>query len=91
MSPVDAAASGFPYQVVTVNGQAPTSLEQFVGDGAFVVRKSGTESTVTGVGSLDDATVRFREKSLAAGKDVRVWQIHQNPDGTYTAQTVPVF
>ena len=91
MGSVDATASGLPYRVVTVDGEQPASLEQFAGEVSFIVNKSGTESTVAGVGTLHDAAVRFREKEASASKDVRVWQIRQNTDGAYTAETISTF
>jgi hypothetical protein len=91
MSSVDATASGLPYRVVTVNGELPTSLEQFAGEVSFTVSKSGTESSVAGVGTVHESAVRFQEKELSVSKDVRVWQIRQSAEGTYTAETISQF
>ncbi len=90
MSSVDATASGLPYLVVAVGDQRPSALEQFVGETSFVVSKSGTDSSVSGAGTLDEDGVRFFEKSLSDGKDVRVWQIRHAADGSYTAETLSV-
>ncbi len=91
MTSVDATASGLPYPVLTVGGQPPVSLEQFVGDASFTVSKSGTESSVAGCGTLRDGEVRFQEKGLGDGKDVRVWQIRQTRDSAYTAESISRF
>jgi hypothetical protein len=91
MSSVDATASGLPYLVVMVGGEMPASLEQFVGEASFTVSKSGTESSVSGFGALHETEVRFQEKGLRDGKDVRVWHIRQTADGTYTAETISSF
>ncbi len=90
MSSVDATASGLPYLVLLVGGQPPSALEQFVGETSFVVSKSGTDSSVAGVGTLDADGVRFFEKGLGDSKDVRVWQIRQTAEGAYTAETLSV-
>ena len=91
MSSVDATASGLPYRVVTVNGERPTSLEQFAGDVSFIVNKAGTESSVAGVGTVQDRAARVQEKELLGTKDVRVWRIRQTTEGTYTAETISKF
>jgi hypothetical protein len=88
MTSVDATASGVPYRVVTVNGEPAASLEQFAGETSFSVSKSGTESWVVGFGVLHDDVVRFHEKGTGGSKDVRVWQVGQPAEGTFTAETI---
>ena len=91
MSSVDATASGMPYPVIAVGGQATAHLDQFVGETTFVVAKSGAESQVHGAGVADGNTVRFNEKATGGGKDVRNWVIRQAADGAFTAESVASF
>lgn len=91
MSSVDAAASGMPYPVVAVDGEATVSLDQFVGETTFVVTKSGAESRVHGVGAADGNMIKFKEKAANGGKDVRDWLIHHNRDGAFTAECAASF
>lgn len=91
MPSVDATASGLPYAVLTVGGETPGALDQFVGPISFTVDKSGAHSSVAGIGTQTGDQVRFHEKNLSDGKDVRVWQIRQTGPGAFTAETVPTF
>jgi hypothetical protein len=87
----DATASGLPYPVVAVSGEAPLSLDQFVGTLSFTVEKGSAQSEVSGVGSRNAAGVRFQEKDATDGKDVRVWQIRQSSQGSLTAESIAAF
>jgi hypothetical protein len=87
----DATASGLPYPVVAVSGEAPRSLDQFVGTSSFTVDKGSGESSVSGVGVRNDDGVRFQEKAGLDGKDVRVWQIRQVAEQRLTAESIAAF
>ena len=67
--------SGAAQRVLEVQGHAPTSLQDFDGDVAFVVGED-MHYLVQGCGRINGDTVRFHEKDLANnGKDIRVWQV----------------
>jgi len=84
--------SGQVYRVVSVNGSAPSTLEQFIGEASFVVLSYGAGSSrVRGEGSAHGEGVRFQEKDVDnAGKDVRVWQVAE-VDGDFTATAIAAF
>ena len=91
MNSADATASGLPYSIVAVSGEAPNSLDQFVGTLSFTVDKGNAHSAVSGVGIRNSDGIRFQEKDTVDGKDVRVWQIRHVSDGAWTAETVSAF
>ena len=91
MNTVDATASGLPYPVMTVAGEPPSGLDQFVGEVEFRILKSGAESAVHGVGARSDDSVRFSEKTEGSGKDVRVWQIRAGNGGGFVATSMATF
>lgn len=78
--------SGVPYVVTEVEGHAPTTLEEFVGERTFVVERNGSTYEVAGAGSLVEGGVRFHEKVAGGhGKDVRVWRVTRSSEG-YSAE-----
>lgn len=84
----DPVSSGRPYPVVKVNGRIPASLADFVGHLSVVIDCGGTEQIITGIGDRRVDLVRFHEKDLGTGKDVRMWQIDSaNPSG-FAATTI---
>ena len=88
----DSTASGRPYAVTDVGGNAPQSLEQFVGECEFGIDRDASASRVKGVGVAGDDVVRFHEKDLDhSGKDVRVWAVRQVGDGQFTAEALSLF
>jgi hypothetical protein len=88
----DPVPSGRPYVVTAVAGEPPAALEQFLGETAFKIDKSGEESEICGLGSRNDSGVRFHEKDIVHdGKDVRVWQITPGRDGEFIATATAAF
>ena len=88
----DPISSGRPYRVLAAGGQAPSTLDQFLGDARFTIAKDAAESLVCGVGSLHEGWVRFQEKDVEHdGKDVRVWQISQDDSGAFMAAATAAF
>ena len=81
--------SGRPYPVSDVEGAAPGSLEDFLGDRRFTIDMAGHAYAVHGIGSRLDEQVRFHEKSQA-GKDVRVWHVTASGTG-FCAEHVAAF
>lgn len=81
-APVD---SGRPYGVVLAKDAAVTTLEQFVGHTMFTIDNDGAESQISGEGVARDGGVRFHEKDVVDGKDVRVWQIREESSGGFSA------
>ena len=82
--------SGVPYRVTTVGDDAPTGLDAFLGDTVFTLDMAGHPYVVRGIGDALDGQVRVHEKSLVAGKDVRVWHVSEGQQG-FTAEHVAAF
>jgi hypothetical protein len=82
--------SGVPYSVTAVGDTAPTVLDAFLGETVFTLDMAGHPYVVRGTGDALEGRVRVHEKSLAAGKDVRVWHVSQAADG-FTAEHVAAF
>lgn len=81
----DPVASGRSYEIVRGAAGAPDDLSDFVGETAFHIDKGGAESAIEGSGTRDGKGVRFYEKDIDSGKDVRAWDITRNPAGTLVA------
>ena len=79
--------SGVPYRVTAAGDGTPTGLDAFLGETVFTVEVAGEAYVVRGTGDAPDGQVRVHEKSTVAGKDVRVWHVHQTADG-FTAEHV---
>ena len=82
--------SGVPYPVTAAGDGAPTSLDAFLGETVFTIEVSGEAYVVRGTGDAPDGQVRVHEKSTVAGKDVRVWHVHQTSGG-FIAEHVAAF
>ena len=82
--------SGVPYPVTAAGDSAATSLDAFLGETVFTIEVAGEPYVVRGTGDAPDGQVRVHEKSTVAGKDVRVWHVHQSADG-FTAEHVAAF
>lgn len=87
MTSPDPVISGVPYVVVEVDGRAPDSVDALAGAAGIVVEGTTGRHVVLGQGARSDDGVRFHEKGGSGGKDVRVWNIHREPDGTIVAVT----
>jgi hypothetical protein len=86
MPPSPFVVSGIGYPVKDIAGSPSTDLAQFVGETSFSIDNHGMYR-VNGCGSLDSNGVRFYEKDDAGrGRDVRVWRIVRNADGSFTAE-----
>jgi hypothetical protein len=83
----DLVVSGVPFPVREVDGRAPSSLEDFLGDATLVLEDRSGPRSVTGTGHQDGDAVRVHEKAAGTGKDVRVWCVRSAGDG-FTAETV---
>ena len=80
--------SGVSYEVVEVGGRVPTALADFAGASSFALQGPTGRHEVHGSGTEHDGRVRFHEKSDGgAGKDVRVWTIHQTEAGGFCAES----
>lgn len=86
--PVDC---GRPYGVVRAQDAEASTFGQFVGHTVFTIDKDGAESEISGDGAANDAGVRFHEKDVIYGRDVRVWQISREPSGGFTATSTSAF
>ena len=82
--------SGVPYPVTAAGDGAPTSLDAFLGETVFTIEVSGEAYVVRGAGDAPDGQVLVHEKSTVAGKDFRVWHVHQTAGG-FTAEHVAAF
>ncbi len=91
MTVCEPVASGRPYRVETVNGHAPSALQDFLDPGEFVVAAGSDRLHISGVGHATPTGVRFHEKDSGPdGKDVRVWMISV-ADGTYRAESAATY
>jgi hypothetical protein len=87
MTPTEPVPSGLVYTVTAVNGRPPRSLDDFTIDATVTATLKNRSVEFDGVGSVTATGVRFHEKS-GDGKDVRVWMILQDPDGTILAEPI---
>lgn len=88
----DPISSGRPYRILAVAGGEPSTLEQFVGETAFTISKDGGESDIAGHGTAHETGVRFHEKDLErTGKDVRTWELIEEPTGGFSATAWSAF
>jgi hypothetical protein len=76
-SRVDAVASGRPYEVTTVNGRQPSTLQDFLSaDPIAVAARDGSQAVVICGSAADHGDeVTLYEKDGGTGKDVRTWTI----------------
>ena len=87
----DAVDCGRPYVVVLGKDAGVATLGQFVGHTMFTIDKDGAESQISGEGVARDGGVRFHEKDVVRGKDVRVWEINEASNGGFTAASTSAF
>jgi hypothetical protein len=84
--------SGKSYLVLLVEDRSPTSLEEIAAANAFTVDMDGTPYLVQGSGQLMDNAARYHEKDVDNnGKDVRVWRVIRDEDGTFLASHAASF
>lgn len=73
----DMIASGVPYEVTGLQGQAPSTLEEFTGLVMMHIHGLTGDHQIVGSGEHPhDGTVRLHEKGHdGGGNDVRVWAV----------------
>jgi hypothetical protein len=87
----DPVSSGRPYRILVTGAGTPTDLTQFAEETRFTIDKDGVESMVHGYGAPAEGGVRFYEKDVGSGKDVRTWHISQGSDGHFTAEPASAY
>ncbi|MEU2348933.1 hypothetical protein [Modestobacter sp. NPDC049651] len=83
-------ASGKPCAVTVLPDGGPPSLDSFLGDAEFTVDGAPGPVVVRGHGVPLGEEVRFHEKDVTGGKDVRVWHVRRDGDG-FSAVHVAAF
>ena len=78
--------SGKPYAVRSVRDRTPGSLGDFTGETCVVIDLDGEDYAIWGAGVDCGDRVRVYEKADGGmGKDIRVWAVYPEPDGTFSA------
>ncbi len=73
------------YAVTDLDGRKPGDVSDFVGPISALIERNGRTHRVVGMGGEVDGAVRIYEKDAGAdGKDVRVWNLTQEDDGSFT-------
>jgi hypothetical protein len=73
------------YVVTTVDGRTPSGVSDFVGAITVTVERNGSSHELTGTAGEVDGALRLYEKGIGGGgKDVRVWDVTQEADGTFS-------
>ncbi|MET0865409.1 MAG: hypothetical protein ABWZ98_13840 [Nakamurella sp.] len=81
-------ASGCPYTVTDVSGHRPERLDDFVGEVSFTAVKDEQRCSISGIGGFAGGNLRFYEKDLSTGRDLRVWQVIGSPAIGFEAQAL---
>jgi hypothetical protein len=82
--------SGRVYTVVEVSGRPAAHLDDFTGTTSFVLEGDGESHVIPGVGATTTDGVRFHQKDPEHhGKDVRIWNVTEAPEGAFVAQHDP--
>jgi hypothetical protein len=79
--------SGVPYTVIEADGHQPRAMDDFHGTAHLVVDGPTGRHELLGEGAVVDGDLRFHEKTLGDGKDIRTWCVHQDDDGAFRAET----
>ncbi len=82
--------TGSQQHVLEVDGRPPTGLQDFVGDELALTVGQDLQYRIEGSGRMTDDLVRFHQKDVINGKDVRVWHVTQQ-EGTFFAEPAPTF
>ncbi len=82
--------SGVPYPVMSAGDDVPSGLDAFLGETVFTIDMAGRPYVVRGTGDALEGQVRVHEKSVVAGKDIRVWHVSESSRG-FTAEHVAAF
>jgi hypothetical protein len=73
------------YVVIQLDGRRPVDPSDFVGPISALIERNGKTHQVTGRGGEVDGAVRIYEKDSGPdGKDVRVWDLTKEDDGTFS-------
>jgi len=73
------------YVVIDVDGRKPGDLSDFTGWITAVIERNGQTHRLLGTGGEVDGAVRIYEKDAGPdGKDVRVWSLTEEDDGSFT-------
>ena len=73
------------YAVTDLDGRKPGDVSDFVGPISVLIERNGQTHRVVGMGGEVDGSLRIYEKDTGAdGKDVRVWNLTQEDDGSFT-------
>lgn len=73
------------YVVTDLDGRKPVDPSDFVGPISALIERNGQTHQVTGRGGEVDGAVRIYEKDSGPdGKDVRVWDLTHEDDGTFS-------
>ena len=73
------------YAVTDLNGRKPGEVSDFVGPISALIERNGRTHRVVGMGGEVDGALRIYEKDAGAdGKDVRVWNLTQEDDGSFS-------
>jgi hypothetical protein len=88
----DPVASGRAYLVTEVNHRLPDRLNDFAGEVELTLRMGSTGLSVVGEGTEIDGAVRLWQKDRGpAHRDVRVWTVTDQGDGTFAAEPFAAF
>jgi hypothetical protein len=87
-APGFSVASGCPYTVTDVAGHRPAALDDFVGEVSFTAVKDEQTCRINGFGGFAEGIVRFYEKDLSTGRDLRVWQVTADGGQDFRAQAI---
>jgi hypothetical protein len=85
--------SGVEYAVVSVNGHAPGSVNDFMEEPVVVVHASTGAHEVTICGSprgVEDCVILYEKDHAGTGKDIRTWLVREH-DGRFSATERSVF
>ena len=92
MTADEPVGSGQTYAVIEVDGHRPSGLDDFVAESTITVVRGSERHRVIGAGTPSDSGIRFHQKDLeTGGKDIRVWVIKQDNDGTFSAEPIGAF
>jgi hypothetical protein len=73
------------YVVTDLGGRPPLDASDFVGPISAMIERNGHPYRLAGVGGEVDGALRIYEKDTDAdGKDVRVWDVLREDDGTFS-------
>ena len=73
------------YVVTDLDGRKPGDPSDFMGPICALLERNGRIHRVLGVGGEVDGAVRIYEKDTGPdGKDVRVWNLTQDDDGSFS-------